>query len=130
VKDEVISEILGTDTITDTLRLSRNQISGPLPTTLGSMTELEILEVDENLLSGPIPSDLGLGTRLSKSPLSRLFLRPKPLLYLRVFIFLFAGTLDMSKNRFTGHIPTTMSLMTKLGTYYSRYSSFSHHRLL
>ena len=41
------------------LDLSRNNLSGPLPTALGHLTRLERLDLSRNNLSGPIPTVLG-----------------------------------------------------------------------
>ena len=41
------------------LSLSDNQLSGPIPSSLGNLASLQILFADENQLSGSIPSSLG-----------------------------------------------------------------------
>ena len=41
------------------LILFRNQLAGPLPSSLGNLTNLTVLDLAENQLSGPIPSSLG-----------------------------------------------------------------------
>ena len=42
-----------------TLRLSRNQLSGPIPAELGNLAGLRFLYLTSNQLSGPIPAQLG-----------------------------------------------------------------------
>ena len=41
------------------LDLNNNQLSGSIPTELGSLSNLEALSLSQNQLSGPIPSELG-----------------------------------------------------------------------
>ena len=41
------------------LRLTRNDLSGPIPSELGSLANLTRLTLEENALSGPIPLELG-----------------------------------------------------------------------
>ena len=48
------------------LWLYSNQLSGPIPTEIGSLANLERLALYGNQLSGPIPVELGGLTRLSK----------------------------------------------------------------
>ena len=41
------------------LSLYRNQLSGPIPSEIGSLASLVELKLDRNQLSGPIPSEIG-----------------------------------------------------------------------
>ncbi|XP_066365475.1 leucine-rich repeat protein 1-like [Miscanthus floridulus] len=61
--------------------LYNNDLSGPLPTTLGNLKSQKVLRIDHNRLTGPIPREL--------SGLPNL------------------GTVDFSSNDLWGTIPTT-----------------------
>ena len=54
------------------LELSRNELTGEIPTELGLLRELRNLELEGNELSGEIPDELGdldqLGTLVVYSP--------------------------------------------------------------
>ncbi|XP_057769711.1 LRR receptor-like serine/threonine-protein kinase RPK2 [Salvia miltiorrhiza] len=51
-----IAKLCRTLTVLD---VSRNQIAGNLPPTIGDMDSLRVLDISRNLLQGPIPSSLG-----------------------------------------------------------------------
>ena len=60
------------------LILENNQLSGPIPSSLGNLSNLETLYLHENQLSGPIPPELGNlsnlgGLSLENNQLSGLF---------------------------------------------------------
>ena len=48
------------------LLLSGNELSGPIPSSLGGLTHLRVLHLYSNALSGPIPSSLGDLTHLQE----------------------------------------------------------------
>ncbi|KAG9455915.1 hypothetical protein H6P81_000423 [Aristolochia fimbriata] len=73
------------------LDLSRNQISGRIPASLGALIRLKELLLHENMLSGEIPLSLGGRASLDK--------------------------LDISHNKLTGEIPEEISQLEGLGIY-------------
>eukprot|EP00546_Thalassionema_frauenfeldii_P010805 CAMPEP_0178930374 /NCGR_PEP_ID=MMETSP0786-20121207/21184_1 /TAXON_ID=186022 /ORGANISM="Thalassionema frauenfeldii, Strain CCMP 1798" /LENGTH=353 /DNA_ID=CAMNT_0020606863 /DNA_START=1 /DNA_END=1060 /DNA_ORIENTATION=+ len=70
------------------LSLYGNELSGPLPTTLGNMVELEKLWIDENSLNGTLPTELGLLTNLDD--------------------------LSIYENHFEGSLPTEFGQLTQI----------------
>ena len=75
-------------TVLEYLYLYNNQLSGAIPSSLGSLTHLIGLKLNDNGLTGSIPSSFGGLTSLT--------------------------TLDLSRNHFDGEIPTQMGSMTAL----------------
>ena len=72
------------------LHLGENQLSGEIPSELGSLTNLETLRLHANQLSGEIPSELGSLANLKR--------------------------LDLWANRLSGSIPRELSRLTNLET--------------
>ena len=70
------------------LTLARNNLSGPLPSTLGDLSALQILSLSDNDFSGAIPSTLG---RLSN-----------------------LLSLDLGANNLSGAIPSTLGDLSRL----------------
>mgnify|MGYP003490308748 FL=1 len=70
------------------LNLYTNQLSGPIPTSIGNLTNLTQLNLHTNQLSGPIPTSIGNFTNLK--------------------------TLDLSYNQLSGPIPTSIGNLTNL----------------
>ena len=70
------------------LHLGENQLSGPIPSSLGSLTRLEYLDLYTNQLTGSIPSSLGSLARLRQ--------------------------LNLADNQLTGSIPTSLGDLTRL----------------
>ena len=72
------------------LDLGVNQLSGPIPSTLGDLANLEFLDLISNQLSGPIPSTLGDLANLE--------------------------FLGLNDNQLSGSIPPSLGDLTNLGT--------------
>jgi sugar lactone lactonase YvrE len=94
------------------LDLSRNNLSGPLPASLGNLNNLQSLDLSQNALTGPIPASLGNLTRLQT---------------LSLFINQLSGSipaslgnltrldfLQLSNNQLTGSIPPSLGNLTRL----------------
>ena len=70
------------------LTLGNNELTGSIPSSLGSLTNLQELRLDENQLTGSIPSSLGSLTNLQE--------------------------LDLTANQLTGSIPSSLGSLTNL----------------
>ncbi|XP_023922291.1 receptor-like protein 46 [Quercus suber] len=89
--------------ITSFLDLSMNQLSGEIPTTLGSLKALKVFNVSHNNLYGRIPASLGDLFNLESLDLSHNNLSssiPKSLAKLQQLTIL-----DVSNNKLAGRIP-------------------------
>ena len=105
-------EVCQDGTCRDTLEHEQNQLTGPIPSELGSLSKLGTLTVSRNQLTGPIPMEirninslslLGLGgNQLSGSV-------PSWLGNLTALEGLF-----LWGNEFTGHVPTELTSLTSL----------------
>ncbi|XP_076932434.1 uncharacterized protein LOC143597962 [Bidens hawaiensis] len=96
-------QLLHLPSLSVALDLSRNMLSGSLPTEVGELKMLSILNLTYNRLSGSIPNSLGGCTSLSFLSLKgNLFqgLIPPSLSSLRGVL-----VLDLSHNNFSGQIP-------------------------
>ncbi|CAI7859777.1 unnamed protein product [Closterium sp. NIES-53] len=49
-----------------TRSLAYNQLSGPIPTSIGSLATLTYLDLSSNQLSGPIPEEIGAMLALTR----------------------------------------------------------------
>ena len=87
-----IPSSLGSLTNLTYLGLAGNRLSGSIPSSLGSLTSLRGLAVDRNRLTGPIPSSLGSLTNLRY--------------------------LDLDSNRLSGSLPTSLRNLTNLRLLY------------
>ena len=102
----------GTDNDVRRLRLFGNNLTGPLPSELGSLAELQHLDLDLNYLSGPIPSELGALRSLTYLGLGRNGLSgpiPPELGALRSLTYLGLGP-----NGFSGPIPPELGALHSL----------------
>ena len=79
---------LGSLTKLEILSLSRNELTGEIPTELGGLANLEGLYLNENQLTGPIPSGLGSLAKLQR--------------------------LSLYDNQLTGPIPSGLGSLAKL----------------
>ena len=118
------------------LRLSRNNLTGWLPTELGSLASLSLLNLRGNVLTGPIPQELGglanlryldLGANQLEGPIPADLGNLASLYYLRLVGNTLDGgipqelgglaslqTLDLGRNSLTGPIPTELGSLANL----------------
>lgn len=96
-----------------TLQLSRNDLSGSIPTTIGLSPGLRELEVKSNRLTGAIPSEIGSATRLEKIDLSNNALRSTLPTNLAMLLQLEELELD-NNTAITGTVPTDMVSLQQL----------------
>ncbi len=128
------------------IRLSYNQLTGPLPPALGNLSHLRVFELGTNQLRGPIPAELGnLSEMVSLYLWSNLLTGPLPtelgnlgkLKSLSLADNQLSGSippalgkvgnlesLDLSYNQFSGTIPAQLG---ELGNLYALY--LSHNQL-
>ena len=86
------------------LDLSRNQLSGVIPTTIGGLKDLVTISLAGNQFQGPIPGSFGSLISLESLDLSGNNLSGKIPKSLEALSHL--KTLNMSHNRLEGEIPT------------------------
>ncbi len=102
------------------LDLGDNELSGPIPTELGNLANLQDLYLLRNELSGPIPTELGNLANLDQLSLSRNALSgPIPT---ELGNLANLQDLDLSRNELSGPIPTELGNLTNL-----RYLSLGRH---
>ena len=95
------------------LSLAANQLTGSIPSSLGSLTNLDRLQLDGNQLTGSIPSSLGSLTNLTRLDLFTNQLTgsiPSSLGNLTNL-----ETLQLGDNQLTGSIPSSLGSLTNLG---------------
>ncbi|MBD2704464.1 leucine-rich repeat domain-containing protein [Spirosoma sp. BT702] len=97
-----------------TLDLSRNALSGSIPSSLSALSNLKNLQLDYNQLRGSIPSSLGLLTNLTFINLISNELSGSIPASLGSLTNL--GYLDISYNTLSGSIPASFSALSKLQT--------------
>jgi len=121
------------------LDLSRNQLSGTIPSELGNLSHLTALNLDLNSLSGSIPSELGNLSHLTALSLSLNSLSgsiPSELGNLSYLEWLF-----LSENQLSGSIPSELGNLSHLkwlnlksnqlsGSIPSELGNLSHLRML
>ena len=96
------------------LDLSRNQLSGPIPAELGGLSDLGSLSLSSNSLSGPIPAELGDLSNLGSLSLSSNSLSgPIPAELGRLTGLV---TLDLRMNQLSGPIPADLGNLTNVST--------------
>ncbi|KAF7093072.1 hypothetical protein CFC21_095505 [Triticum aestivum] len=108
----ILSELFSISTLSKGLDLSYNQLSGNIPTRIGSLMNLNSLSISNNQLSGEIPSTLGQCLLLESLSLEANLLRgkiPKSLGTLRGI-----NMLDLSQNNLSGEIPDFLESFTSL----------------
>ena len=94
------------------LYLNDNQLTGSIPSSLGSLTNLEYLYLPNNQLTGSIPSSLGSLTKLTELDLFNNQLTgsiPSSLGSLTNLEYLY-----LSDNQLTGSIPSSLGSLTNL----------------
>ncbi|XP_008365527.3 probable LRR receptor-like serine/threonine-protein kinase At3g47570 [Malus domestica] len=116
------TELIRLSTLSISLNLSSNYLTGPLPIEVGDLIHLTELDVSRNKLSGEIPSTLG-----SCTSLERLYLQgnnmkgtiPQSLKDLRGL-----GELDISSNNLSGQIPDFIGKLKALKYLNLSYNDF------
>ncbi|EEC72035.1 hypothetical protein OsI_04936 [Oryza sativa Indica Group] len=94
------------------ISLSNNEITGPIPESIGKLSVLQRLHIDNNLLEGPIPQSVGDLRNLTN--LSLRGNRLSGIIPLALFNCRKLATLDLSYNNLTGNIPSAISHLTLL----------------
>ncbi|KAJ8764110.1 hypothetical protein K2173_005015 [Erythroxylum novogranatense] len=96
-------EILSLPSLSKSLNLSWNSLTGHLPTEVGNMKQLNALDISANNLSGEIPTTIGQCLSMEKLYMNANFFRgsiPLSLASLKGF-----QELDLSRNNLIGEIP-------------------------
>ena len=109
-----IPETLGQLKSLHTLWLHTNQLTGPIPETLGQLNNLEYLALSINRLTGPIPAALGQIKSLHTLALNDNDLTgpiPETLGQLKSL-----QSLSLAENQLTGPIPETLGQLKSLDT--------------
>ncbi|KAL5742573.1 hypothetical protein ACOSP7_029305 [Xanthoceras sorbifolium] len=100
-------EVIGLSSLTISLNLAHNQLTGPLPPEVGSLKNLGYLDVSDNNLFGEIPSSLGTCVTLEHLHMEDNFFHgtiPTSFSSLRGLT-----DLDLSNNNLSGKIPDYFS---------------------
>ncbi len=105
-------EVCQGDVCRETLEHERNQLTGPIPTTLGDLSRLQTLTIGRNQLSGPIPTELGNLTNLTLLAFGGNQLSGTVPTWLGNLNSL--EGLFLWGNGFTGSIPTELTPLTNL----------------
>nr|XP_048330685.1 probable LRR receptor-like serine/threonine-protein kinase At3g47570 [Ziziphus jujuba var. spinosa] len=106
-------EVIGLKYLSLSLNLSRNNLSGSLPSEVGKMKFLVELDLSQNQLSGNIPNSLGDCINLVRLYIDHNSFEgeiPKSLSLLKVI-----EVMDLSHNNLFGHIPKDFANLTFLG---------------
>ncbi|XP_060670989.1 putative receptor-like protein kinase At3g47110 [Ziziphus jujuba] len=106
-------EVIGLKYLSLSLNLSRNNLSGSLPSEVGKMKFLVELDLSQNQLSGNIPNSLGDCINLVCLYIDHNSFEgeiPKSLSLLKVI-----EVMDLSHNNLFGHIPKDFANLTFLG---------------
>ena len=109
-----IPSSLGSLTNLENLNLYYNQLTGSIPSSLGSLTNLERLVLRDNQLTGSIPPSLGSLTNLERLNLSDNQLTGSIPSSLGSLTNLTNLVLDLSSNQLTGSIPSSLGSLTNL----------------
>ncbi len=100
------------------LRLSANQLDGPIPALIGNLTELTRLVLSDNRLTGNIPMELGNLTELTDLSLS--FNQLTGNIPMELGNLTELTILSLSDNQLTGNIPMELGNLTALTFLYLR----------
>ncbi|KAM7526467.1 hypothetical protein LguiA_016369 [Lonicera macranthoides] len=95
--------VMGLSSLTISLNLAHNNLSGPLPSEMGALINLGYLDVSGNMLSGQIPNSLGSCLTLERLHMEGNFFEgfiPSSFSSLRGL-----RELDLSSNNLSGQIP-------------------------
>ena len=105
-------EVCQDGTCRDTLEHEQNQLTGPIPSELGSLSKLGTLTVSRNQLTGPIPMEIRNINSLSLLGLGGNQLSGTVPSWLGSLTAL--EGLFLWGNEFTGHVPTELTSLTSL----------------
>uniref|UniRef100_A0A0E0QYD2 non-specific serine/threonine protein kinase n=1 Tax=Oryza rufipogon TaxID=4529 RepID=A0A0E0QYD2_ORYRU len=106
------------------LTLENNLLSGIIPSSLGNLTQLQQLSLDNNSLEGPLPASIGNLQQLIIATFSNNKLRdqlPGDIFNLPSLSYI----LDLSRNHFSGSLPSAVGGLTKLTYLYMYSNNFS-----
>uniref|UniRef100_A0A0E0M721 Receptor kinase-like protein Xa21 n=1 Tax=Oryza punctata TaxID=4537 RepID=A0A0E0M721_ORYPU len=106
------------------LTLENNLLSGIIPSSLGNITQLHKLSLDNNSLEGPLPASIGNLQQLVIATFSNNKLRdqlPGEIFNLPSLSYI----LDLSRNHFSGSLPSAVGGLTKLTYLYMYSNNFS-----
>ena len=94
------------------LRAQGNQLSGPLPASIGALVNMDFLQLNDNQLSGPLPREIGQMRKVSFLALgNNNFEGPIPA---EIGQLTTAYNISLYSNRFTGTIPREIGNLTGL----------------
>uniref|UniRef100_A0A0D9X6N3 Leucine-rich repeat-containing N-terminal plant-type domain-containing protein n=1 Tax=Leersia perrieri TaxID=77586 RepID=A0A0D9X6N3_9ORYZ len=102
------------------VQLSRNLLSGEIPSAIGTMKNFSLLLLDGNRLSGRLPAEIGR-LRLVSLNISSNFISgeiPSEIGYMDSL-----ESLDLSSNNFSGALPASLNQLTKLSKFNVSYNS-------
>jgi len=108
-----------------TIELSNNNLSGPIPTSIGNMVNLEFLLLDRNKLSGSIPSTIANLSKLRYLSLFQNYLNGKIPIEMNRLIAL--ESLQLANNNFVGHLPHNICVGGKLAKFSASNNYFTGH---
>lgn len=91
------------------LQLSYNQLTGSIPTQLGSLKKLSVFSVQSNQLTGAIPASLGDLSSLMRLDLS--FNHLFGSIPVRLADLPLLGVLNIQNNTLSGSVPPSMSAL-------------------
>ncbi|KAL6876385.1 hypothetical protein ACP4OV_012957 [Aristida adscensionis] len=99
--------------------LSRNKLSGAIPSEIATMQNLSMLYLDDNALSGNLPPEIGnlplIAFNVSKNYISG----PVPPNISQAACL---EVLDLSYNNFSGELPSSLSQLSKLNMFNASYN--------
>ncbi|CAN6231246.1 unnamed protein product [Urochloa humidicola] len=96
------------------LDLNANNLSGPIPPSIGTLGELIYLDLSSNSLSGPIPPSIGNLTSLTSLDLSQNYQFLNGHLPSTLGMLHNLEKLDLCRNSFTGPVPPSLGNLTSL----------------
>ncbi|KAM6598202.1 hypothetical protein CsatA_008726 [Cannabis sativa] len=105
------------------LLLSENQFSGPIPTSIGQLTQVLTLDLSQNSLSGQIPLEIGNCLHLTVLDMSQNNLSgsiPPQISNIRILNYL-----NLSRNNLNQNIPRSIATMKSLTTADFSFNNFS-----
>lgn len=115
-------ELFSISTLSASVNLEHNFLTGPLPSEVGNLTNLALLDLSKNRISGEIPSSIGECQSLQYLNTSGNLLQgkiPPSLDQLKGLL-----VLDLSHNNLSGSIPKFLGTMTGLASLNLSFNNF------